>query len=523
MKTSLRVLLILGPIIGIVAGVAIERNILNTTMHEMHQDETALEHADKHLDPTYVCPMHPEIIANEESSCPICGMDLVPVKQNAEPDDEDNKHPVVKVSPNIINSLGVRTIKLKRRDISRRVETPGFVQQIKQGKTTTYLSTLDGVITELLYKPGHWYEDKGEPLLTLTSETLLDAQIQHLRIFAAAPSDDKMKTDSIEDEIDMDNSNADNNSQPTASTDSLLDKDGKLTGEHRNKLMAMGHNEESIAEIEKEMQSMMPKPSVENTSEQEKQNTTNNKTVIDEPNVTENNIATNSKNMSLDDSRKRLRSLGMRDKDITQLEQSGKATDQLTLYSRAEGRVMDMRLTKGSTIKSGQKLFKLGGEVRAVVVANAFQRDAAWITTGQRVEIRMPHDRSNVWPGIVNQGAVSINPDSQNIGIRLTFAAPLDKVRSNMYVVGTIFGDTRKDVIAVPTQSIIRTEGEDRVVKALGNGRFKPVTVKIGAEAGNLTEIIEGLEEGDEVVVMAHFLIDSESSLQASLQRLNSL
>ncbi len=135
----------------------------------------------------------------------------------------------------------------------------------------------------------------------------------------------------------------------------------------------------------------------------------------------------------------------------------------------------------------------------------------------------MPHERGVVWPGIVNQGAISINPDSQNIGIKLTFTAPLDKVRSNMYVLGTIFGDTRKDVIAVPTQSIIRTEGEDRVVKALGNGRFKPVTVKLGAEAGDLTEIIEGLEEGDEVVVMAHFLIDSESSLQASLQRLNSL
>ncbi len=39
--------------------------------------ETALEHAGKHLDPTYVCPMHPRVMSTEPGSCPICGMDLV--------------------------------------------------------------------------------------------------------------------------------------------------------------------------------------------------------------------------------------------------------------------------------------------------------------------------------------------------------------------------------------------------------------------------------------------------------------
>ncbi|MEA3275049.1 MAG: heavy metal-binding domain-containing protein [Pseudomonadota bacterium] len=40
-------------------------------------DDTAMEHAAKHLDEKYVCPMHPQIIRDEPGSCPICGMDLV--------------------------------------------------------------------------------------------------------------------------------------------------------------------------------------------------------------------------------------------------------------------------------------------------------------------------------------------------------------------------------------------------------------------------------------------------------------
>ena len=36
-----------------------------------------MEHAAKHLDPKYVCPMHPQIVKDEPGACPICGMDLV--------------------------------------------------------------------------------------------------------------------------------------------------------------------------------------------------------------------------------------------------------------------------------------------------------------------------------------------------------------------------------------------------------------------------------------------------------------
>ncbi len=39
--------------------------------------DSALEHAHKHLDTKYVCPMHPEVVSDKPGSCPICGMFLV--------------------------------------------------------------------------------------------------------------------------------------------------------------------------------------------------------------------------------------------------------------------------------------------------------------------------------------------------------------------------------------------------------------------------------------------------------------
>jgi len=41
-----------------------------------------------------------------------------------------------------------------------------------------------------------------------------------------------------------------------------------------------------------------------------------------------------------------------------------------------------------------------------------------------------------------------------------------------------------------------------------------------GLESGEFIEVISGLEEGQEVVVSGQFLIDSESRLMTSLQRM---
>ena len=55
------------------------------------------------------------------------------------------------------------------------------------------------------------------------------------------------------------------------------------------------------------------------------------------------------------------------------------------------------------------------------------------------------------------------------------------------------------------------------VVLALGEGRFKPVDVTLGVETNGDVEVLEGLREGDDIVVSSQFLIDSESNLKAAL------
>ena len=73
----------------------------------------------------------------------------------------------------------------------------------------------------------------------------------------------------------------------------------------------------------------------------------------------------------------------------------------------------------------------------------------------------------------------------------------------------------------MPSEAILRTSVGKHVIVALGGGRFQAREVKTGAAGGEKTEILEGLKEGEEVVTSAQFLIDSESSLRESLQKIS--
>ncbi|HEY0880435.1 MAG TPA: efflux RND transporter periplasmic adaptor subunit, partial [Archangium sp.] len=102
--------------------------------------------------------------------------------------------------------------------------------------------------------------------------------------------------------------------------------------------------------------------------------------------------------------------------------------------------------------------------------------------------------------------------------VRLSFVNPQGELKPEMYGEVTLAREGR-EALRVPSDALVQTGTEQVVFVATGEGRFEPRRIQVGETSKDFTEVVSGLNEGDEVITRANFLVDSESRLRSSLQR----
>jgi len=105
--------------------------------------------------------------------------------------------------------------------------------------------------------------------------------------------------------------------------------------------------------------------------------------------------------------------------------------------------------------------------------------------------------------------------------LRLEFDNPDYELKPDMYANIYLKSAVVKDSLVIPQEAVIDSGVRKVVFVALGGGKFQPREVKIGVE-GNAGEyqVLSGLHQGEEIVVSAQFMLDSESRLREAIQKM---
>jgi len=109
-----------------------------------------------------------------------------------------------------------------------------------------------------------------------------------------------------------------------------------------------------------------------------------------------------------------------------------------------------------------------------------------------------------------------LDPKTRTTKIHLHFNNPKRELKPEMFGEVSLQGTTRPG-LTIPADAAIRSGSQDVVFLARGAGKFEPRVVRLGSQDGDTIEVVAGLEEGQEVVTRANFLVDSESQLRSSL------
>jgi len=412
--------------------------------------ETPVEHAARHADPLYRCPMHPDVIRNEPGPCPICGMALVKVEPEPGPaatsaaapqgkplyyrhphdpnrtspeprQDEmgmdyipvypDAAGPEVRISPAVVNNLGVRTAAASRAAPERRAATVGYVT-FDERRMRRVQPRAEGWIEGLAVRAMGETVKAGQLLFTLYSPMLESAQQEYL--------------------------------------------DAQRIG---------------------------------------------NRDLIEA-------------------SRERLRALGLDAGAAERLARDGRASGRVPFHAPIGGVVTDLAVREGAMVSPDMMALTITELGSLWVIAEVPESQAAWVHAGTAAEIRLPSLPGETLAGRVEYVYPELNMETRTLRARIVLDAAGPGLRPNMLANVTLVGEAGEPAVMVPRSALIRSGSEDRVVVALGEGRFAPRRVIVGPESGDRVVIREGLAEGEQVVVTGQFLLDSEANLRAGMERL---
>ena len=221
-----------------------------------------------------------------------------------------------------------------------------------------------------------------------------------------------------------------------------------------------------------------------------------------------------------DAARQRMRLAGMSDAQVALVERERRTHPRITVAAPIAGVVAELAVKEGTTVMNGAPLFRINGLGSVWVNAEVPEAMAARVRPGARVAVR-----TDAFPGETFEGRVSALLPEVNAATR-TLKARIEVVNRGAKLVPGMFAriafgdDAAGDALVVPSEAVIRTGRRDVVMVARGEGRYVPAEVRVGREGGGLTEILAGLEEGEQVVASGQFLVDSEANLQGLEQRL---
>jgi len=220
-------------------------------------------------------------------------------------------------------------------------------------------------------------------------------------------------------------------------------------------------------------------------------------------------------------SKSRLAALGMSAAQIDALLDRGSPERLFTVRAHHDGHLLELNVRQGMYVQPGDTIMSIADLSRVWVDVDLYEGQVNRAEAGQRAVMALPWaEPGRQWRGEVDYVYPTVRPETRTGRLRLAFDNPDLTLKPNMYARVAIAADPRSDALAVPTQSIIRTGQAERVILALGEGRFRPAEVATGIESDGWTEITAGLEQGERIVVSSQFLIDSKASGDASLLRM---
>ncbi len=222
----------------------------------------------------------------------------------------------------------------------------------------------------------------------------------------------------------------------------------------------------------------------------------------------------------VESSRERLEMFDVPEHQIRDLERTRKIQKNLHIHTPVAGTVISIGARAGQFVTPKTELYMIVDLSTVWVYADIYEYELPWVQVGDLVEMSLAGIPGKIFSGELDYIYPYAEARTRSIKVRLTFDNPELLLKPEMFAEVIIKSDKRIDTVVIPSEAVIRSGKNERVFVVRAPGKFEPVIVKLGIQSAGQVAVLEGIEDGDEVVVSAQFLLDSESSLREATAKM---
>ncbi len=223
----------------------------------------------------------------------------------------------------------------------------------------------------------------------------------------------------------------------------------------------------------------------------------------------------------LDASRTRLAYWDLTDEQIAQLESDGEIQKTITIFSPASGVVTKKKALKGHYVKAGEHQYEIADLSTVWVDVDIYEYELPWIHKGMAAEMDLAYIPGKRYRGEVLFVYPFLDPKPRTARLRLSFPNPDNALKPGMYANVYLQSALPEKRLVIPQEAVIDSGVRKRVFVSRGKGKFEAREVTLGVEGNDyMFEVIDGLVEGEEIVVSGQFMLDSESRLKEAIAKM---
>jgi membrane fusion protein, copper/silver efflux system len=181
------------------------------------------------------------------------------------------------------------------------------------------------------------------------------------------------------------------------------------------------------------------------------------------------------------------------------------------MYAPTSGVVLEKRVVQGQAINAGEALYTIADLSDVWIDVQLRGADAAAVRPGTGADVELTGIAGRL-KGRVSYLYPTIDSASRALRARVVVSNTDGTLRPGTYATVRLSTPSRA-ALTVPGSAVLRAGDRNVVFVDAGAGVLQPHEVELGRTAGELVEIIAGVEPGQRVVTSAQFLLDSESNL----------